>query len=48
MTDQEPGRQKRYGFTRRELIVWALIVGIPTLLVVVGIVGVLLYKGPVD
>ena len=48
MTDQVPGWRKRYGLTRRELIMWALIVGIPTLLVVGGIVGVLVYQGPVD
>lgn len=48
MADEEPGWRRRYGFTRRELIMWALIVGIPALLVVGGIVGVLVYKGSVD
>lgn len=47
MTDQGPSRRGRYGFTPREVTGWAMVLGIPFAIIVVGILVVLFYPGPV-
>ena len=47
MGDQGPGWRTRYGFTRGELVAWALVLSVPVLMVV-GFVVVIFYEGPVD
>lgn len=47
MTDDAPGKREGYGFTRGEIAGWAFVVGLPIAVIVMGVLIVLLYEGPV-
>ncbi len=48
MTEQGPGWRERYGFTRRELLAWGLIIGFVVVAIVVAVVVMASYEGLSD